>query len=508
MNEKNPSIVALALTAFLALSTFWAGVRMEFPATVKAASAPITYVKTYANFVHGTTQQKDLTPEGVQATSDGGYILLASTLCITQACVTAQGNSNPVVNWIVKTDSSGNPQWQKELGCFKAPGGDYTIGVVIQQALDGGYIVGGGALNDGANCGAGGTQQRAIVEKLDSGGNLVWAKSYSTGANGEGITAIKPTTDGGFVAAGGVYDVGPSPGGGMVLKLDSAGVVQWQTVVGPTASTTAWLLAIQQTSDGGYVSTGNYYVSSSQCQPFECQGGLVVKIDSTGKVQWQQALNPGTSSSLSTDSIVQTSDDGFVAAGAWFGTSQKGGLLVKLDSSGNILWQNAYSGGSYLGTELGVVIYSVHQTSDGGFFLAGDGEDKLQEGGRLVPWIGKVDASGNLLWEQFYYQIYAPTGRALSEYFAGADVAEDGGFIAAGYTEDYLAQRGLLLVVKTDSSGQCGSCIDMHPDEGLTAINPGLTISPPALPVRTRATQGVSLPSKTRSTAIQNKKDC
>ena len=285
MNEKNPSIVALALTAFLALSTFWAGVRMEFPATVKAASAPITYVKTYANFVHGTTQQKDLTPEGVQATSDGGYILLASTLCITQACVTAQGNSNPVVNWIVKTDSSGNPQWQKELGCFKAPGGDYTIGVVIQQALDGGYIVGGGALNDGANCGAGGTQQRAIVEKLDSGGNVVWAKSYSTGAIGEGITAIKPTTDGGFVAAGGVYDVGPSPGGGMVLKLDSAGVVQWQTVVGPTASTTAWLLAIQQTSDGGYVSTGNYYVSSSQCQPLNVRA-----------VWWSKSTQPARSS--------------------------------------------------------------------------------------------------------------------------------------------------------------------------------------------------------------------
>lgn len=481
---------------------------MGFPAVVVSAGGPVTYVKTYANFIRNTSQQKDVTPEGVQTTSDGGYILLASTDCITSACVMAQGNTNPIVNWLVKTDSSGNPQWQKEVGCFSTPPGNYTIGVSVQQTADGGYILGGGALNTGATCGTGGTEQYSIVKRLDSGGSLIWSKSYSIGTNGAGVTAIKQTADGGFVVAGGVYAVGPSPGGGLVLKLDASGNVEWQSMVGPIGSTTVIFNAVQQSSDGGYVATGNYYKSSPKCQPFECEGGLVVKLGSSGKVQWQQALTPPGSGSMFIDSIVQTSDGGSVVAGAWFGSSQKGGLLVKLDSSGNILWQNAYSGGSYYGLELGVVIYSVHQTSDGGYFVAGDGEDKLQEGGRLVPWLGKVDSEGNLLWEYFYYQVYAPTGRALSEYFAGGDVARDGGFVAAGYTEDYLAQRGLLFVVKTDRSGLCGSCGDVHPDAGLTVINPGLTISPLSLPVSTTGTQGASSPSKTRSTAIQFKKDC
>ena len=445
-NKTRIFAIVASAAALLTLSTFW--VWAAFPAGVVAAATPVTYVKTYANFVPNTIQQKDVTPQGVQATSDGGYILLAST--------PASGNTNPTVNWLVKTDSFGNPQWQKELGCFTAPPGDYTIGVSVQQAADGGYIVGGGAINVGANCGTGGSEQLAIAEKLDSGGNLVWSKSYSIGRYGAGITAIKQTTDGGFIATGGKYAVGPSTGGGLVLKLDLSGNVQWQTVLGPMGSNTAVFNAIQQSSDGGYVAAGNYYTSSSQCQPFQCEGGLV----------------------------------------------------VKLDSSGNILWQNAYSGGSYFGLQLGVVIYSVRQAPDGGFLLAGDGEDKLQEGGRLVPWIGKVDSNGNPGWEYFYYQVYAPTGRALSEYFAGADVAKDGGFVAAGWTEDYANGLGLLFVVKTDGAGLCGNCPDLHPDVGLTVVDPGLTISPLSLPINTKATHGVNSPSKTKSTAIQTKKDC
>jgi len=472
---------------------------MLLTAATAIAASPTTFIKSYADFTSNTTQQQAVTPEDVQATSDGGYILLASS----------EGSAD--VNWIVKTDSSGNPQWQKELGCFSSPPGDYTIGVSIQQTTDGGYIIGGGATGCGTapSCAGLSSTQCAIIEKLDSGGNLIWAKTYLMGSYGMGITNIKQTADGGYVAAGGVYAPGPSPSAALVLKVDDSGNVQWQREVGPAGGTTAWFLAIQQTSDGGYAATGNYYSSSSQCQPSQCEGGLVVKLDASGNLQWQQGLTTGMSGSLFTDSIVQTSDGGYVCAGAWFGSNQKGALLVKLDSSGSLIWENAYSGGTHCSdggcVQIGTVVYSVHQTADGGYILAGNG-DLISTPG-IVPWLGKVDSSGNLLWQYFYYQVYT-TGRSLSEYFASSALASDGGFVAAGWTEDYSAGLGLLYVVKTDSSGLCGTCSEVHPANPLSVVNPELTVSSLSLPVSTKATPGASSPSKTGTTAIKAKKNC
>lgn len=462
---------------------------MLLTAATALAASPTTYIRSYADF--NATQQTDLTPEDVQATSDGGYILLASS------------DGNAAVNWLVKTDSSGDPQWQKELGCFSSPPGDYTIGVSIEQTTDGGYIVGGGAIGCGTarSCGGPSAVQCAIIEKLDSAGNLIWAKTYLLGHGGTGITRIKQTTDGGYVATGGVYAPGPSASAGLVLKVDGSGIVEWQREIGPAGGTTVWFMAIQQTSDGGYVAAGNYYTSSSE-------GGLVVKLDASGTLQWQRSLRAGSSSSMFTDSIVQASDGNYVTAGAWFGPTEKGGLLVKLDPSGNILWQNVYSGGTICVdtcVEIGIVVYSVHQTSDGGYVMAGDG---ISAGTfQLVPWLGKVDSSGNLQWQHLYYRVYS-TGRPLSEYFASSALASDGGFIAAGWTEDYSSGLGLLYVVKTDSSGLCGTCGEVHQALPLSKINPGLIIASPSLPVSTKSSPGASAPSKTTTTAIKQQKNC
>src|SRR5437899_11436873 len=67
------------------------------------ATLSTTYVKTYTNFISKTTQEKDVTPADVKATSDGGYIMLATTDCTTQACVSAQGGTNNLVSWLCKT---------------------------------------------------------------------------------------------------------------------------------------------------------------------------------------------------------------------------------------------------------------------------------------------------------------------------------------------------------------------------------------------------------------------
>jgi len=463
----------------------------EAVATAEAtATPPATYIKTYANFV--STRQEDLTPEDVKATSDGGYILLGTT----------PGNGN-LVSWLVKTDSSGNPKWQKELGCFNSPPGDYTIGASLQQTTDGGYIVGGGAIG----CGSG----SALVEKLDSTGNLLWAKTYPVGPNGGDFFSIKQTTDGGFVAAGSSFASGFAANGALVLKLDGSGNLQWQRVIGPAGSTHAWFKAVEQTSDGGYAAVGNFSNSSSE-------GALVVKLDSNGQLQWQRGVNQQQGQGpVTANAIVQTSDRGYMVFGQYFNNSSQGPLLVKLDAGGNLLSQKAYSGGQYcyvngvgieVCTNLSAYIYSVNPTPDGGFVLAGDENLKLNDSAPIEPWLAKVDSSGNLLWQHFYYQTLASTGRPLSEYFASSSLAKDGGFVALGWTEDYAHQLGLLYLVKTDSSGICASCSELHTATPLSAVDAGVTTTTPSLPVGTTAPPGVSAPSKTGKTAIKVKKDC
>jgi hypothetical protein len=137
--------------------------------------------------------------------------------------------------------------------------------------------------------------------------------------------------------------------------------------------------------------------------------------------------------------------------------------------------------------------------------LAGDGD--LESGG-IVPWLAKVDASGNLLWQYFYYQTHQPTGRPLSEYFASSSVTPDGGTLSLGWTENYSTLKGELYGVKTDSAGLAGTCSDRQPATPLTAIDPALTGFTPSLPVQTAITPGSGSPSGTSATSISVQAEC
>src|SRR5262245_13977044 len=166
------------------------------------SSGGAPFVTAYGNIIKQV--QFGLTPESVGVTSDGGYIALALT-------DSADGVG---VNWLLKLDGSGRPQWQKQIGCTNGAPGDYALGVSAQQTSDGGYVLGGGIL------GCGGSYiQHALVEKLDAQGRVVWAFSYPVGPYGGTITQIKQTSDGGYIAAGSVTGTDGHLGA-LILKLD------------------------------------------------------------------------------------------------------------------------------------------------------------------------------------------------------------------------------------------------------------------------------------------------
>jgi hypothetical protein len=286
---------------FLMLSADVMGSSHSAP-SIPAQPAARTFVTAYGNTIRQV--EYGLTPQSVAVTTDGGYIALALT----------DSPDGFLKNWLLKLNASGRPQWKKEVGCATGAPGDYGLGVSVQQTSDGGYVLGGGIL------GCHGLYiQRALVEKLDMQGQIVWAFAYSAGSNGSSITQIRQTTDGGYIAVGSAHGADFHLDA-LIFKLDGAGTVQWQRKLDPTGSTGAYFNAVRQTSDGGYVATGEFY-DIDQNYPYPTSV-LVASFDPSGNVRWQKGFNnvDGRGSPSGYEHAfagIQTSDGGYLVTGNW-----------------------------------------------------------------------------------------------------------------------------------------------------------------------------------------------
>lgn len=114
------------------------------------------------------------------------------------------------------------------------------------------------------------------------------------------------------------------------------------------------------TSDGGYALGG--YTNSFGAGLYDF---WLIKTDATGNVELNQTYG-GTKSDIPY-SLVETSDGGFVLAGSTrsFGHGNEDFWLVKTDESGNMEWNRFYGGADH------EIAYSLVENSDSGFTLAG-----------------------------------------------------------------------------------------------------------------------------------------
>ena len=483
-------------------------------------STTSTYVKNYANVVNGV--QYDVFPVDEQATPDGGAVSLSNTYAPSPSGT----GTGPGVSWLLKTSAVGAPQWEEEVGCQNTPPGAYSDTLSLQPTSDGGDVLAGGTIGCGASsdCPFLSGLTCGLIERLDAAGDLEWSRVYSVGVNGTEFDSITPTRDGGFVAVGSATDANHDLGG-LVVKLDGAGNVQWQRVLGPTGSSQVYLHAVRQTSDGGYIAVGQLHDGTTTNYGVELESALAVKLDAVGNVSWLHAYNDvgsdgKISAALQAFDVVQTADGGYALGGDWgqaplLGECCSGGLLLRLAPDGSIRSQTAYSGGVYCFdngysetcASIGGVIYSLHQTADGGFLLAGDANLELRDEVPLVPWLAKVDSSGAIGWQEQDYQVNSSTGRPLSEDFASSALTPEG-LLAVGRTENYGNGLGELLGVQTDANGAVGTCSQVHPGSPLSPVDPGLTeltpdITVAAPPVSQTPAAATTLATSTTATLAQ-----
>jgi hypothetical protein len=347
----------------------------------------------------------------VEQTPDGGFIAAGST------------RSFGAGNWdfyVVKTNSNGDTLWTHTYG-----GTNVDEAYALDQTSDGGYIFAGRTKSFGAG------NYDFYVVKTNSTGNPIWTQTYGGSQQDDGW-AIRQTSDGGYIIAGGTMSYGAGSTNVWVIKTNSTGGVVWTYTYGGNLPDVAY--AIEQTSDGGYIIAGMTTPTS-----LSDSNVLLLKLSNSGTYLWSQTFG---GSLVDIGLALQiTSDGGFVIAGytTSFGAGGEDAYLIRTDSNGNSLWTRTY------GTANNDRAYSVAQTTIGdcGYIITGW---TLTNPGNEDLYVVRTDCQGYVCWDRIW-------GGTSND--AGYDVIQTdiGDYVIAGERWGHQATHAWLLRIGQEGQG-------------------------------------------------------
>ncbi len=394
----------------------------------------------------------------VRQTRDGGYIIIGSTASNDGSVIGNHGNE---VVWIVKLDASGNLQWQRCLG-----GGENDRGCGVRQTADGGFIIVAETSSSGGDVMGNHGMIDIWVVKLDASGNLRWQRCYG-GSNDEMAGGIEIASDGGYILIGttnsGDGDVTANNGGSdmWVVKLNSAGHIQWQRSLGGSNAEEG--TGVVQMRDGGYLAGGRTSSTDGDVSGHtgsDVSDGWLVMLDVTGQSRWQRVLSGCDSMRCSiaglngNDAIVVLAEEiaSYRHEGCMYYSIES---LIEVDPAGLIRWRRSFRDG--IERSSGTV-----ERVAGGYMLAYVTEfsrvENEQEQQFYLTVIERIDESGRLAWRR---QLGGDT-RADRYYECEAFVTirqtGDGGYILAGTVDTGSGGRDGnsnydIFIAKLDQNG-------------------------------------------------------
>lgn len=377
----------------------------------------------------------------IRQTSDGGYILAGNSRSTNSGSKIEERIGSDDI-WIIKIDSLGNEEWQNTIG-----GTDLDNVNTIEQTFDSGFILCGqsrsGISVDKTEANFGDADYWIL--KLDTIGNIVWQKTLG-GTGADEAFDIKQTSDGGYIVGGtSNSDISATKTSASInedvwiLKLDSIGSVIWQKTI--FGNKTDEFASVQLTSDGGYIlgvtSNSNIAYDKTENAQGVSSDYWILKLDSVGNIEWQNSIGGFAIDVIK--KVIPTSQNKYLAVGysfskdngekteANFGplTTYPDYWIINLDSIGNILWQKTIGGESY------DYLHNATETAAGDFLIAGYSgslASGLKSENTIGPgdyWLVKISDSGELLWEN---TIQANAGDGL---FCVINTS-DNGFALAG----------------------------------------------------------------------------
>lgn len=254
-----------------------------------------------------------------------------------------------------------------------------------------------------------------------------WSKTFG-GSNDDWGNSVTKTDDNFYVLVGKTYSYGSGNGDLWVIKTDSVGTKLFSKTYG--GNNGDWGNWIEKTQDGGFIIVG---VTSSYGQG--SYDFYLIKIDADGNKQFSKTF--GDAEEDLGYCVKQTHDGGFIIVGGTksFGAGNFDVYLIKTDANGEKIWSNTFGGDK---EDWG---YSVCETSDGGYIIAGI--TSSYGSGLGDVWLIKTDSLGNKKWDRTF-------GDSQDDGGVDVKVTGDNGFIIAGV---HGSGYGDLWMIKTDSLG-------------------------------------------------------
>lgn len=331
-------------------------------------------------------------------------------------------------------------------------------------------LPGGGYAIAGHTSSIGAGMYDGFLLRINAAGDTLRTKTYG-GRGNENWDSILWTPDGSYLFGGYATSFGAGNFDVWLAKTDSSGETLWTKTYGRTRSDGYPGTCTQPTSDGGYVVVGTTTSFG------DTLGDIwLVKTNASGDSLWTKTY--GGPRADQGWSVQQTSDGGYIIAGQSYsfgpGTPTYPNVyLIKTNASGDTTWTKTFGGAR---SDCG---RCVRQTPDGGYILAG--YTASFGAGSYDVYLIKTNPSGDTLWTR----TYGGSREDRCGDFASVQLTSDGGYIVTGLTFSFGAGDRDAYLIKTDANGSIiwtktfgstvgdeGNCVIQTSDEGYLVVGP------------------------------------